>query len=172
MVTIILSGNPKEASAVPAKVSVLRQPPTSLPPQAMTGEAISPAEARLAMSLANRRYYVVPASGRAHGDLCLVEAKPDSTAATCFARAALSRTAPYLFSPGPGGTIDLAGIAADAFDRASISGVSTPIVNNVFAFNHAHTADHFTVYGPQGQLRVDLGSMSPTSTVTVTQPTS
>jgi hypothetical protein len=66
--------------------------------------------------------------------------------------------------------MDLAGIAADAFDRASMSGASTRIVNNVFVFSHVRKADHFTVYGPQGQLRVELGATSPTRTVT--QPSS
>ncbi len=169
-VTVIHRGGPKEASRVPAQLSVLRQPPTPLPPHAVAPDAISPTQARLAMSLANGRYFVGPGSGRSEGDLCLVEAKTDTTATTCFSRAALSHTAAFLFSPGPDGTIDLAGIAADAFDRASMSGVSTRIVNNVFVFSHVRKADHFTVYGPQGQLQVDLGAMSPTRTVT--QPTS
>ena len=169
-VTLAYRGSPKEASAVPVEISVLRQPPTSLPRQAVNAGLISPTEARLAISLANIRYFVGPGSGRASRDLCLVESKTDSTATTCFGRTALSHTAGYMFSPGPGGTIDLAGIAADAFDRASISGVSTRIVNNVFVFRHVHATDHLTIYGPQGQLRVDLGAMSPTRTVT--QPTS
>ena len=170
VVTLVYRGGAKQVSAVPAEISVLRQPPTSLPRQAVNTELISPTEARLAIRLANVRYFVGPGSGRSSGDLCLVESKADSTATTCFARAALTHTAVSLFSPGPDGTIDLAGIAADAFDRASMSGVSTRIVNNVFVFSHVRKADHFTVYGPQGQLRVDLGAMSPTRTVT--QPTS
>jgi hypothetical protein len=170
-VTLAYRGGPKEVSAIPVEISVLRQPPTSLPRQAVNAAGlISPTEARLAISLANIRYFVGPGSGRASRDLCLVESKADSTATTCFGRAALSHTAGYMFSPGPGGTIDLAGIAADAFDRASISGVSTRIVNNVFVFRHVRATDHLTIYGPQGQLRVDLGAMSPTRTVT--QPTS
>jgi hypothetical protein len=169
-VTLVYRGGPKEVSAVPAEISVLRQPPTSLPRQAVNAGLISPTEARLAISLGNIRYFVGPGSGRASGDLCLVESKTDSTATTCFGRTALSYTAGYLASPGPSGTIDLAGIAADAFDRASMSGVSTRIVNNVFVFRHVPATDHLTMYGPQGQLRVDLGAMSPTRTVT--QPTS
>ena len=169
-VTLVYRSGPKEVSAVPAEISVLRQPPTSLPRQAVNAGAISPTEARLAVSRADTRYFVGPGSGRSSGDLCLVESKTDSTATTCFARAALSHTAGYIFSPGPPGTMDLAGIAADAFDRASMSGVSTRIVNNVFVFRHVRPTDHLTMYGPQGQLRVDLGAMSPTRTVT--QPTS
>jgi hypothetical protein len=169
-VTLAYRGGPKEVSAVPVEISVLRQPPTFLPRQATNDGAISPTEARLALSLANIRYFVGPGSGRASRDLCLVESKADSTATTCFARTALSHTAAYIFSPGPAGTIDLVGIAADAFDRASMSGVSTRIVNNVFVFRHVRATDHLTMYGPQGQLRVDLGAMSPTRTVT--QPTS
>jgi hypothetical protein len=164
--TVIYRGSPKEASAVPAVVSVLREPPTSLPPQAVTTSTISPTEARLAMSLANSRYFVGPGSGHGKRDLCLVEAKSDSTATACFGPAALSHTAGYMFSSGPSGTIDLAGIAAGAFDRASMSGVSTRIVNNVFVFRHVREADHFTLDGPQGQLQVDLGMMRPTRTVT------
>jgi hypothetical protein len=170
VVTLVYRGGPKQVSAVPVEISVLLQPPTSLPSQAVNTGWISPTEARLAISLANVRYFVGPGSGRSSADLCLVESKTDSTATTCFARAALSHTAGYIFSPGPPGTIDLAGIAADAFDRASMSGVSTRIVNNVFLFRHVRATDHLTMYGPQGQLRVDLGAMSPTRTVT--QPTS
>lgn len=169
-VTLAYRGGPKEASAVPVEISVLQQAPTSLPPQAVNADFASPTEARLAITLANVRYFVGPGSGRSNGDLCLVESKTESTATTCFARTALSHTAGYMFSPGPGGTIDLAGIAADAFDRASMSGVSTRIVNNVFVFRHVRATDHITMFGPQGQLRVDLGAMSPTRTVT--QPTS
>jgi hypothetical protein len=169
-VTLIYRGGPKDVSAVPVEISVLRQPPTPLPAHAVNAGAISPSEARLAMSLAKSRYFVGPGSRPGSGDLCLVESKTDSTATTCFGRAALSHTAGYIFSPGPGGTIDLAGIAADAFDRASMSGVSTRIVNNVFVFSHVHTTDHLTLYGPRGQLQVDLGIMRPTRTVTV--PTS
>lgn len=169
-VTVTYRGGPKDVSAVPVEISVLRQPPTSLPAQAVNAGAISPTEARFAMSFANSRYFVGPGSGPGRGDLCLVESKTDSTATTCFGRAALSHTAGYIVSPGPGGTIDLAGIAADAFDRASMSGVSTRIVNNVFVFRHVRATDHLTLYGPRGQLQVDLGIMRPARTVTT--PTS
>jgi hypothetical protein len=167
---LLYRGGPKHVSAVPVEISVLRQPPTSLPAQAVNAGAISPTEARLAMSLANSRYFVGPGNGPGADDLCLVESKTDSTATTCFGRAALSHTAGYIFSSSPGGTIDLAGIAADAFDRASMSGVSTRIVNNVFVFRHVRVTDHLTLYGPRGQLQVDLGIMRPTRTVTT--PTS
>jgi hypothetical protein len=170
VVTLVYRGGPKQVSAVPVEISVLLQPPTSLPRQAVNAGLISPTEARLAVSLVNIRYFVGAGSGRASGDLCLVESKADSTATTCFARTALSHTAGYMFSPGPSGTIDLAGIAADAFDRASMSGVSTRIVNNVFVFRHVRATDHLTMYGQQGQLRVDLGAMRPMRTLT--QPTS
>ncbi len=156
----------KNATSVPVELSVLRQPSRPLPAYALRLETVSRPEARLAMIRENRRYFVVPGRGRAEGDLCLVVADPNSAAGTCFARTALRNTAAYIFSPGPGGTIDLAGIAADAFERASISGVSTRIVNNVFAFDHVRAADHFTVSGADGQLRVDLGLLRPTSTVT------
>jgi hypothetical protein len=165
-VTVLGQAKLKNATSVPVELSVLRQPSRPLPAYALRLETVSHTEARLAMILENRSYFVVPGRGRAEGDLCLVVADPNSAAGTCFARAALRNTAAYIFSPGPGGTIDLAGIAADAFERASISGVSTRIVNNVFAFDHVRATDHFIVSGADGQLRVDLGLLRPTITVT------
>jgi hypothetical protein len=55
-----------------------------------------------------------------------------------------------------GSIAKLAGLAADGFDRASISGVSTPVVNNVFVFNEVPVSDHFTVHGPGAKYRVVL----------------
>lgn len=99
-VSLVYHGNPKEASAVTAAISALRLPPTPLPADARFPGTVSRAGARLALTRADRRYFVAPGIRRDQGDLCLIVSAPQSTATTCFARAALGHTAAFILS-GP-----------------------------------------------------------------------
>jgi hypothetical protein len=59
--------------------------------------------------------------------------------------------------PLPGGTMDVAGIAADGFDSARAGDVSVSISNNVYSIRGAPMAPVLFVSGPAGEQSVQLG---------------
>jgi hypothetical protein len=158
-VAVLHRAKAKEAPAFAAWMGVLRQRPTPLP-AGLRLSGFSPTEARFALVRAGRHYFVAPGSGQGSGNVCLIEmGGPSTGSSTCSTPPSRGQAETVFESPASHGAIaQLAGVAADGFDRASLNGISTHIVNNVFAFDHVRVADHFIVYGPAGKFRVPLHS--------------
>lgn len=156
-VTVLHRGKANEAPAFAAWIGVLRQRPTQLPASPPLS-GFSPTETRFALVRAGRHYFVAPGSGQGSGNVCLIEiGGPTSGSSTCSTPPSRGQAETVFETTASHGTIaHLAGVAADGFDRASINGVSTHIVNNVFVFDHVRVADHLTVYGPGGKFRAPL----------------
>lgn len=122
--------------------------------------------ARLAATIGNRSYFVVPGSD---GSVCLIFSEGSGATATnggtCADRALLRTGAVYLSEPLPDGTTTVAGIVSDGVRRASAGSAMATVRNNVFVIQGA-AASRITLDGPSVSLTVDTGLSAPTATVT------
>jgi hypothetical protein len=155
-------------------VSLLDQPataddalPTSIRSLPAASDFSSATDARLAVTRGAERAYVIPGKD---STFCLAVTDPSSeiaAAGSCADQDLLKGGTIFLSFPQPDGTIDVIGLVADSYTRASSGAASADVVNNVFALSGLGGTS-VTLLDKEGQeTPVDLGPQEPTTTVQV-----
>lgn len=125
----------------------------------------NPAAARLAMTVGDRQYFVVPGAA---DSICLIFAEGTRTnptsAGTCADREALRTGTVYLSELHEDGTATIAGIVSDGINQVTQGASSVLVSNNVFVISDS-SSPRLVLDGPTIDIETDLGAPAPTSTV-------
>jgi len=152
-------------------VSLLDQPatandalPASILSLSIASDFSSATDARLALTRGAERAYVIPGKD---STFCLAVLEPSSdlvAAGSCADQDLLKGGTIFLSFPQPDGTIDVLGLVADSYTRASSGAARADVVNNVFALSGL-SGTSVTLVDKEGQeTPVDLGPQEPTTT--------
>lgn len=158
LVSVFARGSEQAHGASEPSVSILNQPATTLPRDVtahvpLVRELADPRMARLALNQSGNRVYVVSSATET---VCLVVVLATNTGATCGNPRTLGKHPAFILFPRPDGTMDVAGLASDEFQSASVAGRTSHIRNNAFLFLDADQATQLTVSGERSNQSITL----------------